>query len=332
MEEISDKKFEELGIAEKYIMGKDKERKISLCDIMKYDLFDKISSDRIDEEDGQREVLQKIGLEKLKYLDKDLWSVGYFSKTLFLELKNNLEILQKLDTENCQEKLDELQRNAIIRCINSFDYSDAYYQKIQNNSTARRLAGEYIIDFNDDQTVIEWNFLNIGLKFKHIFENIDIFKNKKFCKKIRDLNPEITEEKIIYFFENFPQISKLCIDAHSPRKENELDNFILCIDETKALEENQKHVQEYVQLKKQEIKQAYEIEGFHQNVSTQRAAELYGNILPFSEFVDMFDAQKTKDIYNELKIILESSSDEKIADYKIPSQIFLNWQMREFIM
>lgn len=332
MEEISDKKFEELGIAEKYIMEKYKQRKISLSDIMKYDLLGKISGDRIDEENEQREVLQKIGLEKLKHLDKDLWSVAYFSKKMFSELKSNLEILEKLDPESCQEKMDELQRNAIIKCINEFGFSDAYYQKIQDNSTARRLAGEYIIDFNDDQTAIEWNFLNIGLKFNHIFENIDIFKNKKFCPKIRDLNPKITEEKIIYFFENFPQITKLCIDAHLPIKENELDKFILCIDETKSLEENQKRVQEYVQLKKQEIKQKYETEGFYQNVSTQRAAELYGSMLPFSEFMDMFNAKQTKDIYDELKIILESSSVEKLKGYNLPTTIFLDYQIRKFFM
>ena len=320
MDTLDEEELENLGIKEDYVIEAYKNNELHLIDVINYSLWDKISIDKVRDED--KELIEIIGLENLKYIEKELINESMFRSIFLKKIKKNRDDFSNSDINNTQTVIEKFERESIIDCLNTFGFDYSEYFIFQKNETAKRIAGEYIIDFPDDEN-LKFRYFVTGLDLKDIFNNIEIFRGKKFCPQIYQLNPDITEDMIIYFYDNYKKISDIFERTNYRWGKKEFEDLLLCVDVTKTKEENDDSVNKKIKEKIEALilnKDSFKREP----EKFKKMVFLYGDIIETKDFLELLKDVDFKTEYDDLSKIIESSSIESVDRYDIPKSKLLN--------
>lgn len=211
---------------------------LEIADVIRYGLYDEIEKGRVSRDTAQ--FFKKIKPDVARLIEPDLLDIYDLRHSIISSLESyegeiTEDAIKTLITENIE--------GVLSRSYLSIDT----YKKIVNNSKIRALIPEdEIIDFgeNDELTL---KYLREYLSLSDIHENQEVFRGKKFLSKLSDYKysqekfEDITEEKIFYVFENFPDIAR-----EMAAEEKFLLDIIRGIDIDAPKEENLKGVQAHI--------------------------------------------------------------------------------------
>ena len=172
-------------------------------DIIRYDLYDEIDKGRVSI--NAIKFFDKVKIDVARLIEPELFEISNFSY-LFLESINNYE------EEITEEALQTLLINTIQDILSNHFVSIEGYNKMISNHRIRDLIPiEQRIDFNGKDE-IESIYFSKDLLLGNVYNNKEMFRGKIFLKNlsIYRYSPEIfegiTEEKVYYLFDNFPDI------------------------------------------------------------------------------------------------------------------------------
>ncbi len=276
-------------------------KRLEIADIIRYDLYDEIENGRASRD--AVEFFAKVKPEIARIIEPDLFDVSDLRYSIISSLENYEEeitedTIKELITENLESVL-------------SRSYLDVNtYKKIINNPNVSALIPEeQVIDFGENDELAS-RYLRENLTLRDIHENADIFRGKKFLSKISGFRysqerfEDITEEKIFYLFENFPDIADgMAIE------QNLLFSVVRSIDLEATKEENLKSVQTQV------------IEILNSNNSeyldpdTKKSLERYYSLEAVQGRLSEYDRGK-------LERIMQYTTQEQIESYGISPKLF----------
>lgn len=271
-------------------------RNLTLEDMLKYDLFDKVDKKRTNYE--VRELLEILPEEIISQIDLQLFNIFKY------------EFRTKLKGENKQittlEEYDDVLKQIIIDEFEQTHLHEYSYNRLITFDKVRQHATEYIMNFPADDSSLKNAYFNNSLTPIHIYENKEIFRDKKFIQRMSERinfeQAQLTEEKIFYMFDYFPEFTEDILGS---------TNFFMKI--TSALDpaKTQLENEEVIREKVHEIALYDDIS----NENMQQLWRYYGSQEIIGKLTDY-----RKDDY---ATILKYTTPEKIDEYKIPPDILI---------
>lgn len=273
-------------------------RYLSIADILTYELYDDISKDRFSKE--AKQFFTKVPTHIAKTIDTNIFINQSFTYLLISKIND-------FDEEINVDTLESLVKESIEEYLNKSFLPLQDYKKMINIPKIREfITSEKIIDFGENDE-LGTSYLNGDLSINDIITNLETFRSKKFIHKIsnysfnRQYFEGITEEKIYYLFDNYPDISEALI--FSP---NELFSIIRKLNPEISTEENLAILQDAV----------FELLNRDNNLSTetQKTLERYYSIEALAKKL----SEHSKYRFDKM---LEHTTAEKISSYGIPTKL-----------
>lgn len=207
---------------------------LEIADIIRYGLYDEL-------ENGRATMKTVSFFEKVKpavaeSIDPQLFEIFDIYYSSIESLEDYEEVTESVLVDVIKEQAEEIISKSYLD-INT-------YKRIVNNSKIRNLiSSEKVIDFGENDE-LAGKYVRELLSIRDIYENQELFKEKSFLSKIAgykyssERSEDITEEKIFYVFENFPDIARV-----TTAKENLLLDIAKSIDIQTTKQQNLKNVQ-----------------------------------------------------------------------------------------
>ncbi len=219
-EEFVTKAIEENGtlFPERRIQNQDvKERfrlrRLTLSDVKEHSLQDIITID--DLEYTSKEIVEKIGgLEKIFEIDDEILAdedlLNKFSKSISYDRDGN-KIEEEYNFEAAKARMFELVEE---ECLGYG--AERAYERYSNNPYVTSQLPQHFIEFTEEQEDLRKAFASKKLSLEQVVDNYELFKGKKFIvrledngyDKLTDIYEDLTEEKLGYLIENFPDVIK----------------------------------------------------------------------------------------------------------------------------
>lgn len=278
--------------------------RLEVADVIRYELYDKVERDRVP--DRTYRFFQKVKPEVAKILNLDLLEIGNLNYSL-------LTRVQRYEGEEISEdELKSMIKEAVEETLSQKYLDVETYKRIIRNPQIREfISDDKIIDFGDNDELAE-RYLNGELRIGDIYLNAELFRGKRFVERFQsyDFDPEsyegITEDKIFYLFENYPDISEaFVIDP------NLLFSVIRDIDLEASKEENFKTVQ------------AHAIEVLDSSYSEYLDPEAKRML---ERYYSLETARSKLGDYNRTRFdtMMKYTTEEKIQSYGIPPKALEN--------
>ena len=276
-------------------------KRLEIADIIRYDLYDEIENGRASRD--AVEFFAKVKPEIARIIEPDLFDVSDLRYSIISSLENYEEeitedTIKELITENLESVL-------------SRSYLDiGTYKRIVNNPNIRALVSEeHIIDFGENDELAS-RYLREDLTLSDVHENAEMFRGKRFLSKLSGFRysqerfEDITEEKIFYLFENFPDIADGIATEQSL-----LFSVVRNIDIQAPKEENFSSVQTQV------IEILNSSNSEYLEPDTKKALERYYSLEAVQSRLSDYDR-------SELERIMKYTTQERIQEYGIPPKLF----------
>ena len=280
------------------------DKRLEVSDVLKYELYDKVERDRVP--DSTYRFFQKVKPEVANIIDLDLFEIIYFRYSF-------LTRVQRSDAEEItEEEVRDIMRGCIEEVL-SQNYLDveSYKKIIRNPRIGEFISDDRIIDFGENDELAE-RYINHNLNIGDIYVNQELFRGKKFVERFQSYRfyPErfekITEEKVLYLFENYPDVSEAFI-----WNTDLLYSFVADIDLEASKEENFKTVQARVV----EVLESEESEYIEPD--TKRSLERYYSLEIVKNHLGEYDRSR-------FETIMSYTTEEKLQSYGIPPRAFEN--------
>ncbi len=278
------------------IRDKYHQSKLTLVDIIEYNLFDIVDSSRIYGYE-ERHIFEKLPESVIRHMDIEFHKKISYS---FIQITKGKQIET---IEDYDQLLLESVKHYIERCL-----SEENYDEFIGFEKARELVPEYIIDFPEGSDELKKAFLQYELRFEDILEHQELFRGKKFVKRMAGIGNraeelEFTEEKIFYMLDNYPELSRNVIEDSYI-----FDRLAIVVDPSKTKEENTAVIREEA---KKIVESPYVSE---REVYSLRS--IYG-LADRMQDLSEYDRQKFDQI-------LKYATIEEIESYRIPREILSN--------
>ena len=213
--------FPERRITSQDVKERLRTRRLTLKDVKEYSLQDIITMD--DLEYKSKEVAEKIGFEKIAEIDDEILDDEYlfdaFSRVISYD--NDGEEVEEYSFESAKARMFE---RIAEECVGYS--SERAYERYSNNPYVTSNLPEYFVDFREDQEKLKVAFASKKLSLEQVIDNYEMFKGKKFIirladngyDKLTDMYEGLTEEKLGYLIENYPDVIKALseIQGHAP--------------------------------------------------------------------------------------------------------------------
>lgn len=274
---------------------------LKIEDVIRYDLYNEIEKGRVNRDTA--EFFRKVKPDVARIIEPDLFDISdlrYSIKSSIEEYEEEIteDVIKSLITENIEEVLSRGYLSINL------------YKRIINNPKIRAfIPEEQIIDFGENNE-LALIYLNEDLSLSDVHENQEIFRGKNFLSKFSDYQysqeefEDITEEKIFYLFENFPDIT----DGMA-NNQNLLFNVIRNIDIEATKDKNFKSVQTQV------IKILDSNNGEYLEPDTKKSLERYYSL----EAVQ----NRLPDYYrHDFETIMKYTTQESVQEYGISPKLF----------
>lgn len=279
-------------------------KNLNISDIIKYNLYNEIENGRISRDTVS--FFKKVKPDIAKSINPDIFDISDLSYYIRNSLKN-------YEGEITEETLKAIIAEDIEKAISSsYLKVDAYKKIINIQNIAELIPGENIIDFKEDDNLAS-RFLEKKLTLKDIYENAELFKEKKFLSKFTDyqyyprLFENITEEKIYYLFENFPDIAEGLAD-----EQKIAFDIVEDIDIEIPKEENLKNIQKQV---------AEIVNSDSVNPDIKKKLERYYSL-------EVVQSRLSDNERAKLETIMEYTTPEKIESYGISPRLLEDYSIR----
>lgn len=278
-------------------------KQLRIADVIRYGLYDEIKNKRVSKETA--EFFEKVKPDIAKMIDSDLMEISDFYYSIVRALKD-------YQNEITESVLKDITRDVIKKDLFNSYLSFETYQKIVSNPKVRELIpDEEIIDFRENDEIIFNKYVRENLSIEDIYENQELFKGKKFLNRFLEYKyypeifEEITEGKIYYIFENFPDIA-----GGMTNEQNILFSIIRDIDIEDTKEENLNKVQ----IKIVEILNNSRID---LDSDTKRTLERYYSLEAVQSRLSEYDR-------SDFETIMKYTTRDKIESYGISPRLFEN--------
>ncbi len=276
-------------------------KSLEIDDIIRYDFYTEIENGRISRD--AVEFFAKVKPEVARLIEPDLFDIS----VLRYSIKSGLEDYEEEITEDVIKTIITEKIESVL----SRSYLDVnIYKKIINIPSIRALIPEeQIIDFGENDKLAS-RYLRENLTLSDIHENADMFRGKKFLSKLSEFRfsqerfEGITEEKIFYLFENFPDIAEGIVTEQSL-----LFSVVRNIDIQAPKEENFSSVQTQVI----EILNSSNVDDLEPD--TRKTLERYYSLETVQSRLSDYDRSR-------LESIMQYTTQERIQEYGIPPKIF----------
>ena len=203
---------------------------LSVEDILKYNLYDEISKGRVSEQAGK--FFSKIPTDIARTLDTSIfesWTVSHSFMRKIKEYKGEVTeaTLNDMIKEIAEETLSE-----------SYLSLETYKEVISVSKVRELIPDNMIIDFGDNDQLAK-KYLHGDMFVADVYSNKEMFRGKEFVQKLSGYkySPNtyegITEEKLYYLFDHFPDICDGLIT-----NQNHIFNLARSIDLEATSEEN----------------------------------------------------------------------------------------------
>lgn len=276
-------------------------KNLEISDVIRYDLYDEIEKGR-----GYRDTVEffgKIKPDMARLIDPDFFDISDISYSIKKSLRNyegeiTEDVIKDVLTENIEQVLARSYLNV-----------DTYKKIISNPKIKEFIPEEQIIDFVDNNELAS-RYLQGDLSISDINENQELFKGRRFLSKFQDYQysperfEEITEEKIYYLFENFPDISS-GIDT----EQGILLNLIEKIDIEVSKEENLRSIETRI-IEILNGNNAQDLEP-----DTKKTLERYYSLEAVKSRLSDYDKSEFEDV-------MKHTTQEKIESYGIYPKLF----------
>lgn len=279
-------------------------KNLNISDIIKYNLYNEIENGRISRDTIS--FFKKVKPDIAKSINPDIFDIFDLSYYIRNSLKN-------YEGEITEETLKAIIAEDIEKAISSsYLKVDAYKKIINIQNITELIPGENIIDFKEDDNLAS-RFLEKKLTLKDIYENAELFKEKKFLSKFTDyqyyprLFENITEEKIYYLFENFPDIAEGLAD-----EQKIAFDIVEDIDIEIPKEENLKNIQKQV---------AEIVNSDSANPDIKKKLERYYSL-------EVVQSRLSDNERAMLETIMEYTTPEKVESYGISPKLLEDYSIR----
>lgn len=282
-------------------------KSLEIQDIIKYDLYDEIENGKVSKEASR--FFEKVKPDVAKSLNPDLIDIHSLNYSIVREILNYEE-------EITESVIEDIVREKIEQTLSSNYLNTDVYKKIIRNPQTRELISEKeIIDFEEDDELAS-KYIKGEMSLNDIYNKQEIFEKKSFLSRLSRYNyyPEslegISEEKIFYMFEKFPDIASEMIN-----EETILFNVIKSIDIEQNEEENLKNVTTQIV----EILNSDYAENL--NPDTKKILERHYSM-------EVLKSRLSEDDLSEIENIMKYTTEEKIESYGITPKILENESVR----
>jgi len=275
---------------------------LDITDVIRYGLYDEIENGRVSIKTSR--FFRKVKPDVVKLIDSELFDIFDLNHSSIEIPEEYEDVTESMLIDFIKEKTEEtLSQNYL---------NISTYKKIINNSKVRNLiSSEKVIDFGENDE-LALKFIKEELSIKDIYENQEIFKEKKFLSKFSSSRyslerfREITEEKIFYLFENFPDIAKGTIT-----RENLFLDVAQSINIDATKDENLKNVQmEITQILNSDSSEYLESD-------IRKTLERYYSLEVIKSRLSEYDKSR-------FETIMKYTTQEKIESYNISQRLFEN--------
>ena len=177
---------------------------LSIEDVLKYDLYENISQDRLSIK--AKEFFEKVPANVAKSLDIEIFSTN----TFFYIFKQNIENAEgSIDETTLENILRETAENILSSRFLSLD---SYNELLSIPIVHKLIPENRLIDFGSNNDLAR-KFLNRDISFRDVLNNKEIFREKSFIQNLQDYEYNqdkyegITEDKLFYFFDEYPDVA-----------------------------------------------------------------------------------------------------------------------------
>lgn len=188
-------------------------RRLTLKDVKEHSLLDIITVD--DLEYSSKHIVKKIGgLEKIFEIDDEILGdedlLDKFSRATSYDKDGN-KVEEEYSFEATRARMFEYIED---ECL-GYGAVRAYERYSKNPYVTSQLP-EHFVDFPEGQEELRKAFASKKLTLEQVIENYELFKGKKFIirledngyDKLTDVYEDLTEEKLGYLIEKFPDVIK----------------------------------------------------------------------------------------------------------------------------
>ncbi len=274
-------------------------KQLSVEDILKHDLYDEILKGRVTEK--ARNFFNKIPTDIAKKIDTSIFESWILSNSFMRKIEEYEGEIKETDLD---DMLREIAEETLSRPYLSIE---TYKEVISVPKVRELIPDDRIIDFGNNDDLAK-KYLNGRISLKDIYDNKEMFREKKFVQKLSDyeyspsLFEGITEEKLYYLFDNFPDV---CNGLISNR--NHMFSLAKRMDLGASSEENLESVRAEIILMLNNDKNL--------NVETQKTLERYYSLEALASRLDKNDRYR-------FDTIMKYTTQEKIESYGISPRVF----------
>lgn len=282
-------------------------KQLEIADVIRYGLYDEIENGRVSRKTSR--FFGKVKPNVARLIDPDLFDISDLHYSIISSLENYEEeitedVIKVLITENIEQVFSRSYLNV-----------DTYKSMVNNPKIRVFIPEEHIIDFGENDE-LALRYLHEDLSLRDIHENQEVFREKNFLSKFSGYrySPErfedITEEKIFYLFENFPDIA-----GGMAVEQNFLFYLIRSIDIEAPKEENLKGVQAQV------IKLLNSSNAEYLEPDTRKTLERYYSL-------EAVKSRLSEYAISEFENIMKHTTQERIQEYGISPKLFEDYGVR----
>lgn len=279
-------------------------KQLRIEDVIIYKLYDEIENGRVSKDTSK--FFEKVKPDVVRLIDPDLIDIFYL-------YYSSISSLEDYEEEITESVLETLIKEKIEQVLSRGYLDNDTYKKIVSNPKIRAfIPEEEIIDFGENDE-LALRYLHGDLSVRDIHENQEVFRGKNFLSKFSEYrySPEkfkdITEKKVFYLFENFPDIA-----GGMAVKQNLLFNVIRSINIEAPKEENLKSVQTQVI----EILNSSNVE--YLEPDTKKALERYYSLEAVQSRLSEYNR-------STFETMMKYTTQEKIESYGISLRLFENY-------
>lgn len=188
--------------------------RVTLKDIKDYSMQDFV--ELRDMEYHTRSIIENIGMEQALAIDSEIIDDEDLFEKFYSELRSSSD--EEYSFETVKARVIESIAND---CLGYG--SKREYERYENNPYVTRQLPELFVEFPEGMDELKEAFKKKELSFRQVAENYELFKGKRILVRLGDngyygLNeryPQISDERISYLIENFPDIVDIYKDDPS---------------------------------------------------------------------------------------------------------------------
>ena len=281
-------------VSGRYYVGR-----LTISDVLKYDLFDAIEEGKTTKE--TKDFFNRVDINLIRNVGENL--LNNYSVA-----ENVSYFLSKEEGEITEEKYREALKQAVENLIEkSYIDLDRYNEITHIEGIEEFYPSDKIIDFKGNERLYG-DYRSGFLDISQLVENKEIFRGKKFVSKLyvsRDEKQEYNEEEVYFILDNYPELAEVLA-----RDTRLLPNFFTKVNLGEDVEENKRSVRE-------EALKIYSDRDYDYFTSVKSEITKILSLDELAKTLGEYDKQ----YYDTLR---ERYSEEEISKYEIPNDILFN--------